>query len=138
MTIRSIRAAVLAAGLALVGCGGSPETQSDETAPAASTPAASDSRPAAFAQCVACHSVEPGKNGIGPSLAGVFGRAAATGPGFAYSSALKRSGLTWDEATLDRWLTAPMRTVPGTRMAYPGLRDASERAAVIDYLKTLS
>lgn len=108
-------------------------------APAApQTPAAAaGGRPASFAQCVACHAVEPGKNGIGPSLAGVAGSAAGAVAGFAYSSALKTSGLTWDDATLDAWLTAPMKKVPGTRMAYAGMADPAKRAELIAYLKTL-
>ena len=54
--------------------------------------------PAAFAQCKACHSVEPGKNGIGPTLAGIWGDKAATVPGFEFSEAMENSGLTWNQA----------------------------------------
>ena len=58
-------------------------------------------------------------------------------PGYAYSDPLKNAGLTWDEATLDKWLTAPMTMVPGTKMVFPGMPDPARRKAVIDYLNTL-
>jgi cytochrome c len=125
------------ATLLLFACGQANQDEATETAQAGSTPASATARPAAFAQCVACHAVEPGRNGIGPTLAGVFGRKAAALPGVTYSPALKQSGLTWDEATLDPWLEAPAKMVPGTRMVYPGLRDPAARAEVIAYLKTL-
>ncbi len=93
--------------------------------------------PAGFAQCGVCHSVQPGKHGIGPRLAGVYGTKAGAIAGYNFSPALKASGLTWNDATLDKWLAAPMTTVPGTKMAYPGLKDAAQRKAVIAYMKTL-
>jgi cytochrome c len=94
-------------------------------------------QPAAFAQCAACHSTVPGKTAFGPNLFGVGGRRAASIPSYSYSSALKNSGLTWDAATLDRWLTSPQRTVPGTRMPFSGIADRAIRKSVIDYLLTL-
>lgn len=93
--------------------------------------------PPAFAQCSACHKVAPGRNGIGPSLAGVYGARAGHVGDFAYSRAMRQSGLAWDEPTLDRFLEAPLEAVPGTKMAYAGLRDPAQRQAVIAYLKTL-
>jgi cytochrome c len=86
--------------------------------------------------CSACHTTEPGKNKIGPSLAGVVGRKAGSEPGFQYSEANKKSGLTWDEATLDKYLTNPKEVVPGTKMAFAGVKKEDERKAIIDYLKT--
>ena len=94
-------------------------------------------RQAAFTQCLACHTIETGRNGFGPSLAGVAGRKAASVPGYAYSDALKKSGLTWDAATLDRWLTSPQKLVPGTRMPFMGIADAARRQEVVTYLLTL-
>jgi cytochrome c len=139
-TVKSITAATLA--LALAACGSPQEDKSatDTAAPATSGPAATTAaggKPAAFAQCAACHSVEAGKNGVGPSLAGVFGSKAGSVAGYAYTPANKNSGLTWDEATLDEYLTAPMKKIPGTKMSYAGMADAAQRKAVIDYLKTL-
>ncbi len=103
---------------------------------AAATGAAAAS-PQAFNQCAACHSTTPGKTIIGPSLAGVYGRKAGTLPGFQYSQAMKNSGLTWNAATLDRYLADPKAVVPGTLMGFAGLKDEEQREAVIRYLKTL-
>jgi cytochrome c len=99
-------------------------------AQAAATP------PPAFAVCSSCHSVEPGQNGIGPTLAGIWQRKAAAVPGYAYSPALKASGIVWDAQRLDTWLQGPMKMVPGTKMVI-AISDPQERKAVIDYLETL-
>lgn len=93
--------------------------------------------PEAFAQCQVCHKIEPGKQSIGPSLAGIYGTKAGDVAGYAFSPAMKASGLTWDDATLDMFLTQPMAAVPGTKMVYPGVKDAAQRAEVIAFLKTL-
>ena len=87
-------------------------------------------------QCTACHSVVPGKTGIGPNLHGVVGREAGTVPDFHYTAANKNSGLTWDAATLDRYLQAPQKVVPGTSMTYAGLKNDTQRADLIAYLAT--
>lgn len=102
----------------------------------ASTAAAGET-PAAFGQCKICHTTEPGKNLIGPSLAGVYGRKAGAVAGYPYSAAMRASGLTWDDATLDRFLEAPMKVLPGTRMTYAGLKDPAARKDVITHLKSL-
>ncbi len=91
---------------------------------------------AAFGACAMCHSVETGKNGIGPSLFGVVGRAAGTAPGFKYSAAMTKAG-TWTPQTLDAFIAAPKTAVPGTTMPYGGLKDAQKRADLIAYLGTL-
>ncbi|MGI4813806.1 MAG: c-type cytochrome [Janthinobacterium lividum] len=88
-----------------------------------------------FARCATCHSVAPGGDGVGPSLAGILNRPAASEPGFRYSRALKNSGITWDAATLDAYLTNPQQRVPGNHMAFSGIADPAERAALIDYLR---
>ncbi len=134
-------AGTLALALLLAGCGGSKQeepTAADSAAGAAPAAAvAADAKPAAYAQCAACHSVEPGKHGIGPSLHGVYGTKAGDIPGYAFSDKLKASGLTWDDATLDKWLSGPMKLVPGTKMSYAGMSDPAKRAEIIAYLKTL-
>jgi cytochrome c len=71
----------------------------------------------------------------GPNLHGLFGRRAGTLPGFAFSPALRHSGLVWDAATLDAFLADPKRAVPANRMAFPGVRRAEDRRALIDFLK---
>lgn len=105
--------------------------------PTRTTAAATVTEPASFAQCKACHSVEPGKNGIGPTLAGIWGDRAGIVPGFEFSDQMKNSGLTWNQATLDRYLTDPRGVVPGTKMAFGGVKDATKRQEIINYLKTL-
>lgn len=86
-------------------------------------------------RCQACHSATPEEPArIGPNLAGVVGRKAAT-TAFNYSPALRASGVNWTRANLDRFLTGPSRMVPGTRMAV-ALTDKAQRATLIDYLAT--
>src|SRR4051794_32122298 len=75
-------------------------------------------------QCSICHSPQPGRNIIGPSLFGVVGRHSGRIPGFRYSQANLQSNLIWDPTTLDRYLTSPQQVVPGTLMTFPGLKDA--------------
>jgi cytochrome c len=89
------------------------------------------------ADCSICHTAQPGRNLVGPTLFGVVNRHSGQVPGFHYSTANRQSGLTWDPATLDRYLTAPRTMVPGTFMTFPGLKDPLKRADVIAYLETL-
>ena len=94
---------------------------------------------AAFAVCSACHAVEKGAPaGPGPNLHGVVGRAAGAADGFAYSEALKTSGISWTDAELDAYLANPVAKVPGTTMVAGALEDAEQRKAVIAYLKDAS
>jgi cytochrome c len=85
--------------------------------------------------CGICHSVQPQRNIIGPSLFGVVGRHSGQVPGFRYSEANRSSGLTWDPATLDRYLANPRQVVPGTLMTFNGLKDAKQRSDVIAFLE---
>ena len=86
-----------------------------------------------YVRCQACHALASDR--VGPRHCGVVGRRAATVPGFAYSRAMKQSRLVWDEKTLDRFLTSPLKTVPGSSMTYDGVPDAKDRADLIAYLK---
>jgi cytochrome c len=88
-------------------------------------------------KCGSCHSIEVGKNRVGPSLAGVVGRKAASIETYSYSAAMRSSGLTWDPATLDSYLTNPRAKVPGTKMTFVGFPQAKDRAETIAYLSTL-
>lgn len=86
--------------------------------------------------CAVCHSVDrPARNKIGPSLLGVVGRKAGTAPGFGYSSAMKARGQVWTAASLDAFVAAPSKTVPGTSMAFAGVKDVAKLANLIAYLK---
>ena len=91
-----------------------------------------------FEECRACHSIERGVNGVGPSLYGVFGRRAASLEDFRYSPALKRSGITWTPQTLDTYVADPQKSVPANRMPYAGMPEARDRADLILYLQTTS
>ena len=102
-----------------------------------------DSGKAIFARrCAACHFVEKDRGDpLGANLDGFFGRPGRSEKTYQtrYSSALKNSGLTWNAATLDKWLVYPAGLIPGTRMAgFPGLSSETERADVIAYLSTLT
>jgi len=87
-----------------------------------------------FKKCQACHSLEPGKTILGPSLAGIVGRKSGAEPNFNYSPAMKQAALTWDAATLDAYLTDPQKIVPGNRMPFPGLKTDQDRSDVIAFL----
>lgn len=88
-----------------------------------------------FSKCKACHVIDKPTNRVGPSLMGVVGRQAGHAEGFKYSDAMKDSGLTWDEATLDKYLADPKGFVPKNKMAFAGLKDEQDRQDVIAYLK---
>jgi cytochrome c len=90
-----------------------------------------------FNKCKACHSDVAGQNKIGPSLFGVVGRPSGSIAGFKYSDAMTNAKLTWDAATLDKWLTKPSELVKGTKMVFPGLPNQADRDNVIAYLSTL-
>jgi len=83
-------------------------------------------------RCTGCHALDREK--VGPRLAGVVGRKAGAIPNFDYSDALKKSGIVWNEEILDKWLTDPESVVPDADMTFR-LNDATERAAIIAYLK---
>jgi cytochrome c len=87
-----------------------------------------------FEECVACHALEKGKESVGPDLHGVFGRKAAQAADFRYSPALKRSGMVWSEQTIDTFIADPQAAIPGNRMPFAGVPDASARADLIAYL----
>ena len=89
-----------------------------------------------YLQCRACHALQPGgAELIGPHLGGLLGREVASVPDFSYSEALQAQSFRWDRARLDRWLESSGRMVPGNSMAVAGIKNASDRAALIAYLE---
>lgn len=144
---------VATSALALAGCGGGQEAAKDETAatntaaPEAATPAAAPVAYASltgdaakgekiFIQCKTCHVTDEGQNRVGPSLHALIGHTAGQVPGFSYSPANKNSGIVWTEEQLFTYLEAPQKTIPGTKMAFAGLKNPQDRADVIAFLKT--
>jgi cytochrome c2 len=124
MRRRAIRATGLLATMALAAAGAAANAEGDA--------ARGEKR---FEECIACHSVEPGSNGIGPTLHGVLGRKAGELADFRFSPALKRSAITWTAQTLDDFVADPQKIVPANRMPYAGMPDAADRADLIAYLQ---
>lgn len=130
MGLPGIATGVIAAVVAL----GLPSTRVAADAPPLASPGER-----LFLQCRACHALRAGEpHGQGPNLARFFGRPAASAEGFAYSAALRKSGLLWDEPSLDRWLENPAALVPGTAMAFAGMPDAARRRVLIEWLEAAS
>lgn len=114
---------VLAAGWLLAGC----------------APSGTDAAAGAmvFAQCASCHQVGPSaRGGFGPQLNNLFGRRAGSTPDFAYSPAMKASGIVWNERTLAAFVRDPAKRVPGTRMRFWGIGDDDQVKALLAYLHT--
>ncbi len=117
----------------LAACGGA-HNASTPAAAGTGTANASAGGEQAFAMCSACHSRNAGgAQRMGPNLHGVVGRKAGSNPGFAYSPALRDSGIVWDAQSLDAYLAAPAQLVPGTRMVM-SVPDAARRKALVEYL----
>jgi nitrite reductase (NO-forming) len=115
-----------------------PASRPGQTAGAMSAPLAGGGDPAAgklvFRKCQVCHSLEPGKDVLGPSLAGIMGRKSGAEQNYVYSPAMKDANLTWDAKTLDAYLEDPQKFVPGNKMPFPGLKTAQDRADVVAFL----
>jgi cytochrome c len=127
------RIVLVVIALATAACGGSktPEPQT-----------AQERGVSEYRACAVCHArTDPADPAtprlIGPSLYGVAGAPAARLQDYDYSPAMRRAGLTWDDATLSAFIANPQGVVPGTRMSYAGEPDPNARAAIITYLKTL-
>ena len=91
-----------------------------------------------YEECIACHSLERGVHGIGPSLHGVFNRRAGELSDYRYSPALKRSGIVWTADTLDAFIANSQQFLPANRMPYAGMPNAADRADLIAYLQQVA
>ena len=90
-------------------------------------------------KCVACHSFKKGgKNKIGPNLYDIMGSKRATAVGYNYSKALKKIGGRWGFSDMDKFLLKPKKFLPGTKMSFKGIKNASDRAAIILFLRSFS
>lgn len=95
-------------------------------------------RPAAFAPCGTCHVTQSGqKSTIGPNLFGVSQRSSGTLAEFKYSPAMKNAAIEWNSENLGAFIASPREHVPGTKMAFPGVKDAAKRKEIVDYLLSL-
>ena len=128
----SMSGAILAAGLALAPVAGAKAQQAGDP----------EAGKRVFNQCAACHTInQGGPNRVGPNLHGVIGRKAGSVEGFRYSGPMKQKGeegLVWTEEALHPYLKNPREVVPGTIMAFPGLRQEQQINDVIAYLKQQS
>lgn len=115
------------AGLAVLVLAASPAAALD------TPPGSASAGEAIYTRCLACHALAYDRTG--PRHCGLFGRRAGSVTGFAYSAAMKRSRIVWNDQTLDRFLANPLRAVPGTAMGYAGITNRQERADLIAYLK---
>ena len=88
-----------------------------------------------FKKCVTCHSLQEGKNKIGPTLYNLLGRKAGSVEGYKYSKAMKNSDVVWDEESLDKFLTKPRKFIKKTKMSFRGIKKKSLRDDIISYLK---
>jgi cytochrome c len=126
MPLRKTARAVLVAGLAA----------SSVSLPGAAATAAPPGAADFSTYCAGCHSTRPGANGVGPSLAGVYGQTGGAVPGYSFSPALKNAKIVWNDQTLNKFLQNPSGVVPGTKM-FVSVPDAATRQHIIAYLKTL-
>ena len=113
-----------------------PQAQAPTTSGAAAAPPAGGDAAAGrlvFRKCQACHSMEPGKTLLGPSLAGIVGRKAGADANYNYSPAMKQANVVWDAKSLDAYLADPQKVVPGNKMPFPGLKTEQDRADVIAF-----
>ena len=89
-----------------------------------------------FIQCRACHDLQPNPvEKVGPHLGGIVGRPAAAVTGFNYSPALRAAKMSWDKAALDRWIEKPSAVIPGNIMAFAGVANPADRAALLRYIE---
>ena len=89
-----------------------------------------------YQRCIACHSLKKGEHGVGPSLHDVLGKSAGKQDGFLFSAALATADIVWTSESLSAFLENPMSLIPGSIMAFPGIKKPEERLALICWLAT--
>lgn len=108
------------------------------SAPGQAAPKEAPAAPPAFKRCAICHTAAPdAAHRVGPNLFGIAGSKAGTRPGYAYSPALRQSGLVWTRADLIAYIGNPAKTVPGTKMMNPSVTADADRLAIVQYLEKL-
>ena len=122
MTVRRLLLAAALVGCANASAGGAEKSSADAMR-----------GEQVYARCLACHALAYDR--VGPRHCGLFGRRAGSVPQFSYSTAMKKSGIVWNEKTLDRFLANPLKMVAGSAMTYDGVADPKERADLIAYLE---
>lgn len=137
---------MIALACLLTACGGDGDSSS-ATAPTSTPAASSTPKPVVeltpvqrgakiYARCRACHTLEQdGRHKVGPNLWDIYGSKSASKEGFAYSKAMKAANITWDETTMDGYLTKPAKYMPGNKMTFIGLKRKEDRDAVQAFLK---
>jgi len=121
MIARSLAAALALAAVSFVGTANAQDVAAGEKS---------------FNKCRACHQVgETAKNSVGPELNGLFGRKSGSVAGYNYSDANKNSGITWDEAVFAEYIKDPKAKIPGTKMAFAGIKKDEEIKDLTAFLK---
>lgn len=136
-----LRSIVLASAfcLTLAACGGGSDEPVLSTEERLAAPPNLEAGRRAFRACAVCHEIAEGApHRVGPNLHGVIGAEAGAKSGFAYSRALRESGVIWTEEALDAWIADPAALIRGTRMAFQGEQDAADRRDIIAYMKSVS
>lgn len=127
----------LMAALALVialGASDSKEAKAQDTIEIAGLVGNPDDGSKIFKRCMACHTLEEGKNRVGPSLYGIIGRNSGSVEGYKYSKANQEAGIVWTPEVMFEYLENPRKYMPGTKMAFPGLKKPQQRVDVIAYI----
>ena len=89
-----------------------------------------------FKKCAICHDIgETAKNKVGPELNGIDGRSSGSAPGYNYSDANKKSGITWNEAAFMEYIKDPRAKIPSTKMIFPGIKNETEAKDLWAYLR---
>lgn len=146
LQLLQLRFLAMSGALILTACGNPPAQEKKTTVPPpppqvtkVETATDVNKPPRTFLLCRSCHAYEVGKsNAVGPNLVNVFGNPAGADKGYKFSKALLESEIVWDYETLDAFLVSPTKTIPGTKMAFVGLKKEDDRAELIEWMESLN